>query len=119
MYDRICDNSENSYTIYYNDKAGYVSSLNGHLIAPVVFDNPKIFKDGLACVEYKRKTGYVSRNKIINNPDNDLEYGIKPQYEWVNDFENGYTQVKLNNYILLIDKSNNTIDKYDIKKYYK
>lgn len=117
IYDRISFNNK-GYTVCYNEKFGYIS-MKGEHITPLVYDGAGSFNCGLACIEYKGKSGYISSNVIINNPDEDSLYAIRPMYDWGSDFIDGYAKVRMNDMILTIDQSNNIIDRLDIKKYYK
>lgn len=119
IYDKISRNNEYIYTVYYDGKAGYVSKIDGIHITPIIFDNPGRFYNGLASIEYKGKTGYVSRERILVNPDNNDEYAIFPQYEWGDDFENGYARVETVDETLIIDQNNQVYEREKIKKYLK
>lgn len=117
MYDYLTFNNEESFTAYHNGKLGYVSSINGEQITPIIFDHAQPFFEGLAAVEYQGKMGYVSRSKVMHNPKNKEQYAIAPSFDIAGDFENGFATVSMEGQKdFKIDKTGKVIDASVLKK---
>lgn len=111
IYDRLTFNNENSYTGYHNGRLGYIDSITGEHITPIVFSHAQPFFENKAAIEFNGKMGYVDRNKRMKNPNNKAEYAIEPKYDIADDFENGYAEVSINGQFYLIDKNGNICPK--------
>lgn len=111
IYDRLTFNNEDSFIGYHNGKLGYIDSITGKHITPIVFSHAQPFFENKAAVEFNGQMGYVDRNKIMKNPNNKTEYAIEPKYDIADDFENGYAEVSINGQDYLIDKNGNICPK--------
>lgn len=110
IYDWLSWGNEDSYTAYHNGNLGYVSSIDGKHITPIIFPHAQPFSEGLAAVEFNGNTGYVDRNRVLENPEYEWEYAIAPQYEWGGDFEDGIAEVGKDSETIKIDKKNNIVN---------
>lgn len=106
IYDSLSFNNEDTFIAESNKKFGYLSIANGEHITPIIFDEARCFSEGLACICYHHQYGYINRNNIITNPDNNHQYAISPQYEWAQDFKKGYAQVCRNYQVFKINRHN-------------
>lgn len=70
---------------------GYVDVTKGKFITPVCFSFANKFYDNRAIVEYKRRFGYIDRNKVIDNPLDYEQYAkdLYPRFFSVEDFKDG------------------------------
>lgn len=70
---------------------GYVDISSGKFITPVCFSSANKFYDNRAVVEYKRRFGYIDRNKVIDNPMDYEQYAkdLYPRFFRANDFKDG------------------------------
>ncbi len=103
IYDRLTFNNENSFTGYHNGRLGYIDSIDGHHITPIVFTHAQPFFENKAAVEFNGSMGYVDRKKTMRNPNNEADYAISPKYDTADDFENGYAEVSINEKLYIID----------------
>lgn len=121
IYDKLYYDSDDIFMAKNNNKFGFVTST-GHL-TPIIFSNASFFYDDLAAVRYNHKWGFISKATKITNPNNDMDYVIYPQYDEVDDFENGINTVKIyekeeindevkikRKKVLTIDKNNNILN---------
>lgn len=106
VYDQLDWNRENTLTAYYNTKSGLVSLENGYQLTPIIFTSVGLVSEGYSCVCYKGQYGYANIKNTIRDPDNKLQYGIPPQYEWGSEFRGGYAKVKRNGTIIEINRFN-------------
>ena len=81
VYDRLTFNNENSYTGYHNGNLGYINSISGKHITPIVFSHAQPFFENKAAVKFNGIMGYVDRNKTMRNPNNQTDYAIAPKYD--------------------------------------
>ncbi len=109
LYERVKYANENAYIVSYNTKYGYFSSIKKEQITPIIFENAKKFYEGYASVTYNNKSGYISRNHIITNPDEDRQYAIALNYEYANDFIDGIAEVGYYSKKVYIDKKNRQV----------
>ena len=103
VYDRLTFNNENSFIGYHNGRLGYIDSIDGHHITPIVFTHAQPFFENRAAVEFNGSMGYVDRKKTMVNPNNETDYAIAPKYDVANDFENGCAEVSINGKLYIID----------------
>lgn len=113
LYDKLYYDSEDVFMAKHNNKFGFVTA-NGHL-TPIIFEDAGFFYDEVAAVKYNFKWGFISKYCKIDNPNDDTQYVIPPQYDKAEDFEDGLSKVCQNSKILLIDRNNNII-KQKIKR---
>lgn len=106
IYDLLLWNKENTLTAYHNNFSGLVSLEDGCQLTPIVFISTGMVSEGLSCVCYKKLYGYANIHNIIKDPDNKLQYGIPPQYEWGSDFSKGYAKVRRNGEIIEVNRYN-------------
>lgn len=108
VYDKLYYDSDDIFMAECNKKFGFVNSKGQ--MTPIIFANASFFYDDYAAVKYNYKWGFISKDTIIENPDNYSEYPIFPQYEEVDDFENNMCKVKLNGETIFIDKLGNKVE---------
>ena len=107
IYDEITYDKDNIFIAKSQDKYGFITP-NGQL-TPITFNEVKSFSDTVAAVKYGGKWGYINKYVKMDNPNDDQEYQIKPQYEDVNNFIDGEAIVVLNGEEIKIDRNNNII----------
>jgi len=107
IYDEITYDKDNIFIAKSQDKYGFVTP-NGQL-TPIAFYEIKPFFETVAAVKYRSKWGYISKYAKMDNPNDDREYQIKPQYEDANNFIDGEAIVVLNGEEIKIDRNNNII----------
>lgn len=107
VYDRLTFNNENSYTGYHNGNLGYIDSISGKHITPIVFSHAQPFFENKAAVKFNGIMGYVDRNKTMRNPNNQTDYAIALKYDTADDFENGLAEVSINSQSYFIDEDEN------------
>ena len=107
IYDEITYDKDNIFIAKSQDKYGFVTP-NGQL-TPIAFYEIKPFFETVAAVKYRSKWGYISKYAKMDNPNDDREYQIKPQYEAANNFIDGEAIVVLNGEEIKIDRNNNII----------
>lgn len=107
IYDEITYDKDNIFIAKSQDKYGFVTP-NGQL-TPIAFYEIKPFFETVAAVKYRSKWGYISKYAKMDNPNDDREYQIEPQYEDANNFIDGEAIVVLNGEEIKIDRNNNII----------
>jgi hypothetical protein len=78
-----------------NEKYGYLD-LSGAIAIPLIYDDGRMFRDGLAAVQRGTKWGYINRNG---------EVVIPFRFDWAGDFGNGLSPVRTGNDSGFIDQS--------------
>lgn len=106
LYDQLYFGNEDTLIGFYNGRYGYIDIITGKHLTPIILDAARPFSEHLACISYNREYGYISRNNIVTNPDHKSQYAIAPQYNWAEDFKNGYAHVYKNQQKIKIDKYN-------------
>lgn len=107
IYDEIVYDKDDVFIAKSDDKYGFV--IPDSQLTPIIFKEVKPFSDTVAAVKYDRKWGYVSRFVKIDNPNENVDYQIEPQYESADSFINGEADVVLDGEQLIIDRNNNII----------
>ena len=67
----------------HNGKFGFVSSTGQ--LTPIIFEDAGFFYDDVAAVKYNFKWGFISKYCKVDNPNDDNQYVIPPQYNKVED----------------------------------
>lgn len=55
---------------------GYVDTITGQNITPIVFEETCVFSDGLAGIRYGDMYGYVRRDRIMTDPNDNNQYAF-------------------------------------------
>lgn len=106
LYDQLYFGNEDTLIGFYNGRYGYIDIISGKHITPIILDAARPFSENLACIAYHGEYGYISRDNIVTNPDHNSQYAIAPQYDWAEDFKNGYAHVYKNQQEIKINKYN-------------
>lgn len=105
IYDYICFSNENTCIVgnlwvEEDLKYGYVDITTGDFITPIEFNEARKFYDkravvGISARSLKLSFGYVDRDKVITNVNNNNEYakGLEPKFHNVTDFKDGVATV--------------------------
>ena len=96
----------------YHEKKGFFSSLDGTQITPMCFIKVHKYQEGLACVMFTEKYGYIDK-RTMRNPSNRSQYQIPADFIEATDFKDGEASVSTKTESFKIDKQGN---KKDIKK---
>ena len=108
IYDKIYYDSDDIFMAVANHKFGYLDSKGQK--TPIIFADASFFYEDYAAVKYNYKWGFINKNTIIDDPDSYEQYTIPPQYNKVDDFENGICKVRVDEDIFYIDKSGNKVE---------
>lgn len=107
VYDKLYYDSDDIFMAKNNNKFGFVNSKNQ--MTPIIFEDVSFFYEDYAAVRYEYKWGFINKNDLILNPNDYSQYSIAPQYDKVDDFENGKCIVMKEEQQYIIDKQNNII----------
>ena len=109
IYDEIVYDKNDVFIAKSDNKYGFV--IPNVQLTPIIFKEVKPCSEYVAAVKYERSWGYISRFVRLDNPNENIEYQIEPQYESADNFVNGEANVVLNGEQLTIDRNNNIIKK--------
>lgn len=93
-------NEDTCVTGNYKEGLGYKSVINGEDITPECFEKAFSFYEDKAVVCYKKKFGYIDRNKIMTNPDDNSQYAnnLEPRFLNAGYFKNNEATVMIKNF---------------------
>lgn len=70
---------------------GYFDLLSKEFLSPICFSRAEKFNDGRALVKHRRCFGYLDRNKVLINPNDNSQYAtnLEPKYMRASSFKDG------------------------------